>query len=130
MLRPRATAGPPAGSASRKAVSDCGMTPSLRFTAIGLEPVTVGIDDEGRVVVVAVAGAYAGLAVVAPPGGERAGMKGPHAVAARGIEAEVEARLGMGWHGLIGGADPQDEASTAVTQSVRRLTEARVAERG
>src|SRR5262249_2159358 len=98
--------GPPACSASRKGVSDCVMTPSLHFTAIGLEPIAVGIDDEGRVVVARVVGAYAGFAVVPPPGAECGCVKGAHTVAARGIEAEVEPGLGISGHGLIGRADP------------------------
>src|SRR5262245_3798931 len=130
MWRPRSTAGPPASSALRKPVKDWVMTPSLRLAAVGLEPVTVRIDDEGRVVIAPVVGAHAGLAVVASPGVEGGRMKGAHTLAARGIEAEVKPGLGIGRHRLIGRPDPQDNASAAVAQSVRRLTEAGVAERG
>src|SRR5262245_4742868 len=130
MLRPRSTAGPTASSALRKAVKAWVMTPSLRLAAVGLEPVTVRIDDEGRVVIAPIVGAQAGLPVVVSPGAEGGRMKGAHALAAWGIEAEVKSGLRIGRYRLIARADPQHNASAAVAQSIRRLTEAPVAERG
>src|SRR5277367_3357695 len=84
--------------------------------AIGLEAITVGIDGEGGVIFRAVVGADAGLAVVRAAGLERVGMKGVDRGAIRRGEAEMQARVGVGLHGLRRGAEPQRDRLVTVAQ--------------
>ena len=66
---------------------------------MGLDPVAVGIDDEGGVVARTVVGAQAGPAVVASAGPGRSGVEGVHALRRRRGEAEMQADFMSGGTG-------------------------------
>src|SRR5215472_18517545 len=61
-----------------------------------LDPVAVGIDDEGGVVVRVIFGTQAGLAVVVPACGERRRMECVDGAAIRRSETEVTVERGTG----------------------------------
>jgi hypothetical protein len=65
---------------------------------MGLEPVSVGIDDERGIVVGVVFGAHAGLAVVTAAGLQRSGMKGIDARPGWRGEAEMQTGFVVGRH--------------------------------
>src|SRR6266446_6000354 len=77
------------------------------LAAMSLDAIAVGIDGESRIVLGPIIGAQAGLAVVLAAGLERGGMEGVDRGAVLGDEAEVQARVGVGLHRLLGGAEPQ-----------------------
>src|SRR2546428_170178 len=67
-------------------------TPS-GLAGIGLDPIAVGIDHEGGVVGIAVVRADPRLAVILAAGFERARVEGVDGLAARRVEANVQAGL-------------------------------------
>src|SRR5690348_900633 len=69
---------------------------SFRYVAHRLDPMSVGIDDEGGVVMGVVLRAEARLAVVAPPSGERRPMERVDSGPARRLEADVAAERDAG----------------------------------
>src|SRR5882757_8219286 len=81
-------------------------TRARSLSAIGLDAIAVGIDGEGGVILRAVVGAQAGLAVVLAAGLERSGVEGVDRGTIRGDEAEMQARFGVGLDRLLGGAEP------------------------
>src|SRR5690349_14161194 len=127
MLPARSGAGPPAPRASRNAFMAA--SSSALGAAIGLDAIAVRIDDEPGVVAGPVVGAQPRLAVVPPAGFQRGGVEGVDALARRGIEADVEARLVVGRHRALRRADPQGNAVAPVADRAGLLAEARVAER-
>src|SRR6185437_2000800 len=78
---------------------------SFRCVAHRLDPMSIGIGDEGGVIMGVVLRAKAGLAVVAPASGERCAMEGVDGWPARCVEADMAAERGAG--GLV--ADPEGQ---------------------
>ena len=76
-----------------------GLFPSV----VGFEPVALGVEDEGRVVLRPVILAHSGLAVVASAVGECGGMKRRDALPAGSGEAEVQPGLRVIGDRALGG---------------------------
>ena len=102
---------------------------SSRLAAVSLEPVAVGIEDEGGIIVLAIVLSEARQAVVASAGSDGSGMKGIDAGAGRRLETEVEPGAVVGGDRAVAGANPQGDRIGAVAQRRRRLAEAPVAKR-
>src|SRR5215472_6331605 len=99
------------------------------LTAIGLDPIAVGIDNERRVVVCAVIGTQPRLAVVAAAVRDRCLVKGVDALACRGREAEMQPGLRVGRHWTRAGADPERDPALPVAEGAFGSAETRIAER-
>src|SRR5262249_55472380 len=97
--------------------------------AIGLEAIAVRIDDEGGVVVGAVVAAQAWGAVVVPADAQRGGVEGVDTLAARRVEALMQAGFVVRGHRPLGGADPQRDRVPTIAERARRLAEAGIAQR-
>ena len=72
------------------------------WAAIGLDPVTIGIDDKGRVVIRTVLDAQPRRTVIAPASTQGSAVKRVDGGAARCRKAEVQTRFLVGGHWSLG----------------------------
>src|SRR5713101_1657969 len=99
------------------------------LVAIGLDPIAVGIDNEGRIVVRAIVGAQPRFAVVAAAMADRGLVKGIDAFPRRGREAEMQPGVRVGRNRTWAGTDPECGVFVAVAERAFRRTETRIADR-
>src|SRR6266446_10845651 len=109
-----------------------GIAPAKREllrASVSFQAVAFGIDYERRVVVLAVVGAQARLAVVHAAVLERSGMERVD-ISARGpLEAEMQSRFGVGRHRMLHCQDPELRTLYAVIDIPRALGHTLVAQR-
>src|SRR5579864_1069557 len=103
--------------------------PLARLPAIYLEAIALGVDGEGRVIVVAVIGAQPGLPVIATAGGKRRLMEGIDALAGGRVEAEMQTRCRIGFDRALAMDDPQHHAILSVAERGVAAAEPRITER-
>src|SRR5882672_1177121 len=99
------------------------------LVAIGLDPIAVGIDNEGRIVVRAIVGAQPRFTVVAAAVADRRLVKGIDAFPRRGREAKMQPGLRIGRNRIWAGADPECDLLVAVAERALRRAQTRVADR-
>src|SRR5262249_51639252 len=101
---------------------------SARLVAIGFEPIAVGIDNKGRIIVCAVVGAQPGLAIVAAAMADRGVVKGIDAFPRRGGEAKMQPGLRIGRNRTGAGADPESNGFLAVAERTLGGTQTGIAD--
>src|SRR5260370_41007107 len=109
-----------------------GITPAEREllrAGVSFEAIAFGVDYERRVVVLAVVGAQARLAVVLAAVLERSGVERVVISALRPLEAEMQSRFGVGRHRMLHCQDPELRTLYAVIDVPRALGHTLVAQR-
>ncbi len=81
--------------------------------ADGLDRMTLGVEDEGAVIVGVIVGPEAGLAVVLAAGVDGGLVEGVDRLAARGLEGDVGAAEALGLRRLASGTPIQNLGSPA-----------------
>ena len=97
--------------------------------AISLQPIAVGIDHKGGVVIRAVIRAQTRLAVVASAGAQRRRVKGIDARARRRIQAKMQTGFRIRRHRALRAADPEGRAALAVAEPAVAFAQAFIAKR-
>jgi len=99
------------------------------LAGIGLDAIAVGIDYEGGVVSVAVVRADPRLAVILAAGFERARVEGVDGLAARRVEANVQAGLRIRGNRMLGRKYPEFRRRGAIAEIALALRQAPISER-